>query len=193
MNDKQSTYDSMMQRVSEYDDEDAFKYIFDDLYAPLCLYARRMVPPGVAEDIAQEVFVALWENRNDIIIETSLKGWLLTGTRNRCLNYIKRQAVRDRYNSYAAANIDISVRPDDLLGVSELELRLEQTLANMREEWRVAFVMSQIKHAKTAEIAQHLGVSERSVERFRKKAMEIIEREMKDFAPLIITLASITQ
>jgi len=35
MNDKQSTYDSMMQRVAEYDDEDAFKYIFDDLYAPL--------------------------------------------------------------------------------------------------------------------------------------------------------------
>lgn len=63
----------------------------------------------------------------------------------------------------------------------------------MREEWRVAFVMSQIKHAKTAEIAQHLGVSERSVERFRKKAMEIIEHEMKDFAPLIITLASIAQ
>ena len=60
MNDKQSTYDSMMQRVAEYDDEDAFKYIFDDLYAPLCLYARRMVPPGAAEDIAQEVFVALW-------------------------------------------------------------------------------------------------------------------------------------
>ena len=183
----------MMQRVAEYDDEDAFKYIFDDLYAPLCLYARRMVPPGAAEDIAQEVFVALWENRNDIIIETSLKGWLLTGTRNRCLNYIKRQAVRDRYNSYAATNIDISVRPDDLLGVSELELRLEQTLANMREEWRVAFVMSQMKHAKTAEIAQHLGVSERSVERFRKKAMEIIEHEMKDFAPLITTLASIAQ
>ena len=128
MNDKQSTYDSMMQRVAEYDDEDAFKYIFDDLYAPLCLYARRMVPPGAAEDIAQEVFVALWENRNDITIETSLKGWLLTGTRNRCLNYIKRQAVRDRYNSYAATNIDISVRPDDLLGVSELELRLEQRL-----------------------------------------------------------------
>lgn len=61
----------------------------------------------------------------------------------------------------------------------------------MREEWRVAFVMSQMKHAKTSDIAQHLGVSERSVERFRKKAMEIIEREMKDFAPLIITFASI--
>lgn len=68
------------------------------------------------------------------------------------------------------------MRPDDLLSVSELEQRLEQTLANMREEWRVAFVMSQMKHTKTADIAQHLGVSERSVERFRKKAMAVIER-----------------
>lgn len=68
------------------------------------------------------------------------------------------------------------MRADDLLGVSELEQRLEQTLANMREEWRMAFVMSQMKHAKTSDIAQHLGVSERSVERFRKKAMAVIER-----------------
>lgn len=176
MNNRQTTYDSMMQRVAIHDDEDAFKYIFDDLYAPLCIYARRMVPLVVAEDIVQEVFVTLWESRKDIAIETSLKSWLLTGTRNRCLNHIKRQAVRNRYNSYAAANIDIEVRPDDLLSVSELEQRLEQTLANMREEWRVAFVMSQMKHTKTADIAQHLGVSERSVERFRKKAMAVIER-----------------
>ena len=40
----------------------------------------------------------------------------------------------------------------------------------------MAFVMSQMKHAKTSDIAQHLGVSERSVERFRKKAMAVIER-----------------
>ena len=165
-----------MQRVATYNDKVAFKCIFDDLYAPLCIYVRRIVSPGVAEDIVQEVFVTLWENRHDITIETSLKGWLLTGTRNRCLNYIKRQAVRNRYNSYAAANIDIEVRPDDLLSVSELEQRLEQTLANMREEWRVAFVMSQMKHTKTADIAQHLGVSERSVERLRKNAMAVIER-----------------
>lgn len=178
MNNRQTTYDSMMQRVAIHDDKDAFKYIFDDLYAPLCIYARRMVPPGVAEDIVLEVFVTLWENRHDITIETSLKGWLLTGTRNRCLNYIKRQAVHLRYTSYASTCTDIEVRADDLLGISELEHRLEQMLANMREEWRVAFVMSQMKHAKTSDIAQHLGVSERSVERFRKKAIEIIEREM---------------
>ena len=40
MNDKQSTYDSMMQRVATCDDEDAFKYIFDDLYAPLWLSGK---------------------------------------------------------------------------------------------------------------------------------------------------------
>ena len=67
MNNRQTTYDSMMQRVAIHDDEDAFKYIFDDLYAPLCIYARRIVSPGVAEDIVQEVFVTLWESRKDII------------------------------------------------------------------------------------------------------------------------------
>ena len=157
MNNRQTTYENMMQRVATHHDEDAFKCIFDDLYAPLCIYARRIVSPGVAEDIVQEVFITLWENRHDITIETSLKGWLLTGTRNRCLNYIKRQAVRNRYNSYTTANIDIEVRPDDLLGVSELEQRLEQTLANMREEWRVAFVMSHMKHTKTAGLSCRLS------------------------------------
>lgn len=185
-----ATDENLLDKVIRFDDEDAFHSIFSDYYPPLCLYAGRMVAPMIAEDVVQEVFVTLWETRHTLTIDTSLKGYLLASTRNRCLNHIKREAVQNRYTDYATANHSQPMRADDLLSVSELENRLEQTLSQMREEWRVAFVMSHMQHKKTSEIAERLGVSERSVERFRKKAMDIIEREMRDYAPLLMLVMS---
>lgn len=171
------------------DDEAAFRQVFGDFYAPLCLMAGRMVSPSVAQDVVQEVFVCLWEMRHGIDVETSLKGYLVASTRNRCLNYIKHKAVGDRYADYAAAMQEgMAMRADDLLGVRELEARLEHILGLMPEEWRVAFVMSRMDGRRTSDIACRLGVSERTVERFRNKAMQIIRNEMKDYMPLVAAL-----
>lgn len=183
------TNDNLLERIVVFDDEAAFRQVFGDFYAPLCLMAGRMVSPSVAQDVVQEVFVCLWEMRHVIDVETSLKGYLVASTRNRCLNYIKHKAVGDRYADYAAAMQEgMAMRADDLLGVRELEARLEHILGLMPEEWRVAFVMSRMDGRRTSDIACRLGVSERTVERFRNKAMQIIRNEMKDYMPLVAAL-----
>ena len=183
------TNDNLLERIVVFDDEAAFRQVFGDFYAPLCLMAGRMVSPSVAQDVVQEVFVCLWEMRHAIDVETSLKGYLVASTRNRCLNYIKHKAVGDRYADYAAAMQEgMAMRADDLLGVRELEARLEHILGLMPEEWRVAFVMSRMDGRRTSDIACRLGVSERTVERFRNKAMQIIRNEMKDYMPIVAAL-----
>lgn len=183
------TNDNLLERIVVFDDEAAFRQVFGDFYAPLCLMAGRMVSPSVAQDVVQEVFVCLWEMRHALDVETSLKGYLVASTRNRCLNYIKHKAVGDRYADYAAAMQEgMGMRADDLLGVRELEARLEHILGLMPEEWRVAFVMSRMDGRRTSDIACRLGVSERTVERFRNKAMQIIRNEMKDYMPIVAAL-----
>lgn len=181
-------FDNLLERIAVLDDEDAFRQVFGDFYAPLCIMAGRMVSPSVAQDVVQEVFVCLWESRHAIDIEVSLKGYLVASTRNGCLNYLKHRAVCDKYSDYmAAVSKDAAAMcADDLLSVRELESRLERTLALMPEEWRIAFVMSRMNGCKTADIARRLGVSERTVERFRKKAMLVVESEMKDYLPLVL-------
>ena len=185
------TTDDLLERVVRFDDEDAFQCIFREFYPPLCLLAGRIVPYSTAKDVVQEVFVTLWETRHTLEIETSLKGWLVASTRNRCFNYLKHLSVCNRYTEYyAGINAGITLNADDLLSVRELESRLEQVLDRMPEEWRVAFVMSRMNHQKTADIAQRLGVSERTVERFRNKAIQIIENELKDYMPILLLLFS---
>ncbi|MBT3648168.1 MAG: hypothetical protein HN542_08010 [Flavobacteriales bacterium] len=55
-----------------------FELIFKEHYASLVNYAVRMVKdPDSAEDVTQQVFVSLWEKRESIEIEGSLKSYLM--------------------------------------------------------------------------------------------------------------------
>ncbi len=45
----------------------------------------------IAEDILQDVFVALWENRSIFRSDTSVGGWLFVVSRNKSLSYLKKQ------------------------------------------------------------------------------------------------------
>ena len=60
-NDRYSVHD--LQTATESD----FTVIFNELYAPLLLYACRFTEnQAVAEDIVEEAFISLWNKRNSI-------------------------------------------------------------------------------------------------------------------------------
>src|SRR5687768_3877662 len=74
-------------------DREAFTSLFRDHYPSLRAYACLFVNDEAAEDIVQEVFVYVWENRENITIHTSMKAYLFKATYTRCLNYISRQKM----------------------------------------------------------------------------------------------------
>ena len=53
-------------------DGNSFDHLFRRYYPMLCAYAHRLVSLEDAEEIVQEVMLWLWENRGDLIIESSL-------------------------------------------------------------------------------------------------------------------------
>ena len=48
----------------------------------------------VARDLVQDLFLSIYESRRSISIQTSLKSYLYSAVKNRCLNHIRHQAVR---------------------------------------------------------------------------------------------------
>ena len=52
-----------------------------------------------AENVAQDVFMKLWEERDKLDFSKSLFPWLSTVTRNQCLNILKGDKVRLRYRN----------------------------------------------------------------------------------------------
>ena len=77
-------------------DGNAFDHLFRRYYPMLCAYAHRLVSLEDAEEIVQEVMLWLWENRGDLIIESSLNQYLFKMTYRRVLNHLTREQVKTK-------------------------------------------------------------------------------------------------
>lgn len=76
-------------------DSEAFSRVFTAWYKDLVLFGGNFLPDReMCEDIVQSVFLRLWNDRASLVIETSLKSYLLKSVRNSCLDEIRHQDIK---------------------------------------------------------------------------------------------------
>lgn len=181
--------DNLLQRISA-NDEEAYRSLFELYYVPLCLYVKRFIEDKpTQEDIVQDVFFTIWEKRGTIVPTVSAKNYLVTCVKNLSLNYLRKQGYMQDYQTKLTEHAPVySENLDDLYTLKELQVLLAKTLAKLPPEYRLAFEMSRIEEKSSAEIAEAMGVSVRTVERYRNKATEILKEELKDYLSLLLFL-----
>jgi len=83
-------------KISQSNFENTFERYFDHLvnYANSILYDSIL-----SEDLVQEVFLKLWEKRDKLQIQNSLKEYLFRSVRNRCINSIRNQKLVEVYQN----------------------------------------------------------------------------------------------
>ncbi len=146
----------------------------------------------IAEDAVSEVFLRLWEGRNDTVIETSLKSYLFKSVYHQCLNMLKHIRVQDKYKDFFLRHVS----PDEeslnfpLSDVIENEITeiLHKTIEKLPEQCRRIFVMSRIDGMKHEEIAQELHISINTVRTQIRRALGKLRIELKDFLPMLLFL-----
>lgn len=158
-----------------------FDYVFLTYYSGLVTYAMRLgIDRMTSEDVVQDFFMKLWNRREDIIFNTSLKSYLFTSVRNRCLDIIKHRKVIGRKmqeNTVSAGDASVS---RDYLVESELQQRIDLALEHLPEKCRKIFVMNQIEGMRPAEIAARENISVRTVEGHIGKAYRLLREELGD-------------
>jgi len=167
-----------------------FEMFFKAYYQPLCNYAYTFVQDrDEAEEIVQSAFLSVWEKRESIEIRTSLKSYLYTMVRNACLNVIKHEKIKQKH---IGEELAIAERSHDSvsqrINSSELETRIQVSMAKLPEQCRLIFKLSRFEELKYAEIADHLNISVKTVENQIGKALKIMREELKDYLPLVIVL-----
>ena len=76
-----------------------FKKLFNKHYKGLVIYANGyLFDMDSSKDIVQDVFIYIWEHSGKLNIKTSLKAYLYSMVRNRCLNYLKSIKVTDNFS-----------------------------------------------------------------------------------------------
>ena len=122
-----------------------------------------------AEDLTQEAFVRLWKNCAKVLKEKS-RSFLFTVANNLFLDAVRHDKIvlTHRQNIHAGNSQE---DPQYLLEVEEFKEKLEQTLAEMPEASRVAFMLNRFDGLTYQEIADQLGISKKAVEKRMSKAL----------------------
>jgi len=127
--------------------EKVFESLFKEYFKVLSLYAKKYVYDlDIAKDITQEIFVKLYEQRQDLVIHTSLKSFLFTSVRNKCLDYIKLNKIREGHKEAIKYQSSISSEgeEDDNIRVTELQQKLHniiKTLPSQNQKLAVLIII----------------------------------------------------
>lgn len=153
--------------------------LFRTHYAPLVGYARKMLQDhDAAIDVVQQLFVNVWEKRDTLSVEGSMKSYLLRSTHNACLNAIQHQKVRQEHQSdtlYTASDSE----QRDLLEEEEFKLEVKAAVQKLPTQCRKVFLMSRVQGKKYQQIADELSISIKTVENQMGKALRTLRDELK--------------
>lgn len=131
---------------------------------------------GMAEDIAQDTFIKLWENRAKIDKRT-VKSFLYTISGNLAINQLKRQQLQYKFENQAIRRVNRE-SPEFSLQMKEYEEKLNQVISSMPDGSREVFLMNRLEDLKYREIAERLGISVKAVEKRMSKALQIIREKL---------------
>lgn len=187
------TNDQMIFQSIKSGDEKALEMLFKEYYQPLCRYANSYLEdPDDAEEVVQNCFIKLWEKRENINIQSSVKSYLYQIIRNACLNEIKHQQVKKNYGDMVSQQGEQHSEASDQTTLrGELEEKIAAALQSLPQQCRLIFTMSRFEELKYQEIADQLNLSIKTVENQMGKALKLMRAQLQEYLPLIAILLKI--
>jgi RNA polymerase sigma-70 factor (ECF subfamily) len=142
--------------------------------------------------MVQNVFYKLWEKRDQVDIQTSLKAYLYKAVYHESLNYLKHEKVKSVHQAHAVHSIDQSSdHSENKLMQTELETKIQKALNDLPEQCRTIFQLSRFEELKYREIADTLGLSIKTVENQMGKALKIMRSKLVEFLPTITAFINV--
>jgi len=183
----QSDNDFLLSAVQR-GDQKAFDTLFRRYYPMLCAYGHRFVELEDAEEIVEDSLLWIWENRETLIIESSLNSYLFKMVYRRALNKLAHIDATQRADTRFYEEMQEMLQDTDYYQVEELTRRIEEAVAALPESYREAFVMHRFRDMSYKEIAETLGVSPKTIDYRIQQALKQLRTDLKDYLPLLLPL-----
>jgi len=168
----------LLNRLSKGDSL-ALKELFDAyhprLYRKIYLIVRRQ---DIADDLAQQVFIRLWEKRFEIQVESNFGAYLMKMGVNEALTDIRKKKnkivplTNQLHTEIAPENSDNNIR------FSEQQQKIDNALKSLPDRCREIFLLSRQEFLTYQQIATKLSISKKTVEAQMGKALMLLRKNL---------------
>lgn len=165
-------------------------------YSPdLVAAAARYVGMSVAEDLVQELFLKVWNQKLFLCVKASeLRYYLFASLRNSCLDVLRHEEVKQGYVEYYKNNLAIEIlsSSDQPFYYAEEDETLDALFGEVNKlpaKCREIFLAAYIDGKKSADIAAEKSISQRTVEAQLYKALKILRDVLAIFVLLFSFLS----
>ena len=176
--------------------ESDFKALFHAYYPRLLFYACRFVDKETGEDVVQDVFMHVWENRERLVMDEAFVSFLYESIYNKVLNILKHEQVKTEKH----AEMEVRQRAlhyfspydnpifDSIIHHEQYD-ELKAAIDKLPEKGKLCIRMSYLQGLKTKEIAKILQIYLRTVETHLYTSLRML-RKMFDEEDKMLLLAA---
>ena len=167
--------DIQLMNAIRVGDFDAFRLLFERYYSPLCNFANlRLQDNFIAEDVVQEFFTKVWEDRARIKFTGSIRSYLYTAIKNRSLNRLNAEMNRRKYTGDFRRLQNEQITDIDL-ELEEFRNYLFGCIEKLPPRCKAVFEKSRFEELKQQEIASAMEISIKTVKAQIGKALRLIK------------------
>jgi RNA polymerase sigma-70 factor (ECF subfamily) len=189
--DKEIPSEDLMARIAK-GDADAFELMVNRHQTSVLNLIYRFIGDRTqAKDLAQEVFLRVWQAAGSYQPKAKFTTWIYRITANLCINELKSSRRRklfqflrfgeDQENTIEGALVDASPSPEDLLLSREQSRRISDALQSLPANQRMALVLKRYDDLSYEEIAQIIGCSVSAVESLLVRAKRTLQEKLKNY------------
>ncbi len=170
---------------------EAFELYFERVVTYVYSFCRDR---EMAKNIAQDSFVAFWENIDKVEWSKTPLPYLFFVSKNIALNHIKHNVVRDKFNEYYTWRetqlryTALGNSTADTITEKEIEGMLARSMEQMKPNVRETFHLSRFRNMTNAQVAEHLGISVKTVEYRIAAALRIVKKNLREFIPIVVII-----
>lgn len=161
-------------------DHIAFETLFNKYYSRLCVFSNSYVKSlDIARDVVQEVFIKIWNNREEFHISQSLKAYLYMAVRNQSLNFLQQRKQKQRLEERLKKQQDLNdeIKQDEF-NTEELTEKVWKLVEQLPERRRTIFILYRKHGLSYLEIAEVMDIARKTVENQMGKSLKFLRENL---------------
>ncbi|MCE5331179.1 MAG: RNA polymerase sigma-70 factor [Bacteroidales bacterium] len=172
----------LIARIAK-DDTRAFEILFHLYHKRIYAFAQNLLNSADdAEEIVQNVFLALWNQRKNLNISGSFTSYIFAIARNMVYEHIRQKINKQAFSEYYLEhNVEYSFITEEEVAYNELEGKIKQYIDLLPERRREIFILSRIEKMSYKEIAQKLNITENTVDTQIRNALNTLRRQLTEY------------